>query len=271
MTQLTGIVLMSGGMDSCVTGAIAAQECRLAALHVSYGQLTEARERRAFEEICNYYGIAERLVINQSYLGRIGGSALTDARIPLREADPSASELGNREQGTGNRSTGGESLDAADPVPHPVARGAMRNGAGIPASYVPFRNAHFLAAAVSWAEVIGAGRIYIGAVEPDSSGYPDCRPEYYRIFNRLIEAGTRPETRVEILTPLIHLRKHEIVKKGVELEAPFHLSWSCYRSSETACGTCDSCALRLRAFEQAGVSDVIPYSSRAGFPSCSEV
>ena len=256
------VVLLSGGMDSCVTGAIAAQECRLAALHVSYGQLTEARERRAFEEICNYYGIAERLVINQSYLGRIGGSALTDARIPLREADPSASELGNRRndtdvsfRGTGNRSTGW----------------ASREAAGIPASYVPFRNAHFLAAAVSWAEVIGAERIYIGAVEPDSSGYPDCRPEYYRIFNRLIEAGTRPETQVEILTPLIHLRKHEIVKKGVELEAPFHLSWSCYRSSETACGTCDSCALRLRAFEQAGVSDVIPYSSRAGFPSCSEV
>ena len=243
------VVLLSGGMDSCVTAAIAAQECRLAALHVSYGQLTEARERRAFEEICNYYGIAERLVINQSYLGRIGGSALTDARIPLREAD----------------------WEATDPVPHTVPRCGMRNGADIPASYVPFRNAHFLAAAVSWAEVIGAERIYIGAVEPDSSGYPDCRPEYYRIFNRLIEAGTRPETQVEILTPLIHLRKHEIVKKGVELEAPFHLSWSCYRSSETACGTCDSCALRLRAFEQAGVSDVIPYSSRAGFPSCSEV
>ena len=284
------VVLLSGGMDSCVTAAIARQECRsVAALHVSYGQLTEARERRAFEEICNYYRIAERLAISQSYLGRIGGSALTDPSIPLREAEIGNreqgtgnrnAELGNRRndpaaagsvQGTGNRSTGGESLDAADPVPHPVARGAMRNGAGMPASYVPFRNAHFLAAAVSWAEVIGAGRIYIGAVEPDSSGYPDCRPEYYRIFNRLIEAGTRPETRVEILTPLIHLRKHEIVKKGVELEAPFHLSWSCYRSSETACGTCDSCALRLRAFEQAGVSDVIPYSSRAGFPSCSEV
>jgi 7-cyano-7-deazaguanine synthase len=242
-----GIVLLSGGMDSCVTAAIAARECgRVAALHVSYGQLTEAREHRSYEEIADYYGIEERMAVNQSYLGRIGGSALTDASIPLRET-----ELGNRDQGTGNRSTSGASFEATD----------------IPASYVPFRNAHFLAAAVSWAEVIGAGRIYIGAVEQDSSGYPDCRPEYYRIFNRLIEAGTRPETRVEIVTPLIHLRKHEIVKKGVELGAPFHLSWSCYRSSDSACGVCDSCALRLRAFAEAGAEDPIPYSSRAGMPS----
>src|ERR1017187_8231241 len=211
-------------MDSCVTAAMAAQNCRLAALHISYGQLTEVRERLAFEEISGFYGIGERLVVDQSYLGRIGGSALTDRNIPLREAD----------------------LEATD----------------IPASYVPFRNAHFLSAAVSWAEVIGAERIYIGAVEPDSSGYPDCRPEYYEIFNRLVEAGTRPETHVEIVTPLIDLRKHEIVKKGIELGAPFHLSWSCYRSSQEACGTCDSCALRLRAFDQAGVKDVIPYRNR---------
>jgi 7-cyano-7-deazaguanine synthase len=247
-------------MDSCVTAAIAARECgRVAALHVSYGQLTEAREHRSFEEIADYYGIEERMAINQSYLGRIGGSALTDPSIPLREA-----ELGNRLndpaaagsfQGIGN----GEQETA-----RPEAN-------GIPASYVPFRNAHFLAAAVSWAEVIGAQRIYIGAVEQDSSGYPDCRPEYYRIFNRLIEAGTRPETRVEIVTPLIHLRKHEIVKKGVELGAPFHLSWSCYRSSDSACGVCDSCALRLRAFAEAGAEDPIPYSSRAGMPSRSEI
>ncbi len=226
MTTLPkAVVLMSGGMDSCVTAAIAAQECRLAALHASYGQLTEARERRAFEEITAFYGIGERMIVDQSYLGHMGGSALTDSRIPLREAD----------------------LDAAD----------------IPTSYVPFRNAHFLSVAVSWAEVIGAERIYIGAVEPDSSGYPDCRPEYYRIFNKLIQAGTRPETQIEIITPLIHLRKQEIVKKGIELGAPFHLSWSCYRNSEEACGVCDSCALRLRAFEQAGVKDVIPYRKRA--------
>jgi 7-cyano-7-deazaguanine synthase len=220
----TAVVLMSGGMDSCVTAAIAEGQYALAALHVSYGQLTEAREQRAFQEICDFYRVQRRLLIEQPYLGRIGGSALTDPRIPLREAD----------------------LTAKD----------------IPASYVPFRNAHFLAVAASWGEVIGAEKIFIGAVEPDSSGYPDCRPQYYRIFNELIAAGTRPETRLEILTPLIHFRKHEIVKKGIELGAPLHLSWSCYRSSDEACGRCDSCALRLQAFEQAGVEDVIPYRIR---------
>ena len=165
--------------------------------------------------------------MEQSYLRLIGGSALTDPSIALREAN----------------------LEATD----------------IPASYVPFRNAHFLAVAVSWAEAMGAGRIYIGAVEADSSGYPDCRPEYYQIYNRLIAAGTRPDTRIEIVTPLITLRKQEIVKKGIELGAPFHLSWSCYRSEEMACGRCDSCALRLRAFEQAGAEDVIPYAARPSF------
>jgi len=228
----TAVVLMSGGMDSCVAAAIASRQYELAALHVSYGQLTEARERQAFQEICDFYGIRIRLLIEQHYLGRIGGSALTDPQIPLREADPSA------------------------------AVGAVPEATDIPASYVPFRNAHFLAAAVSWGEVIGAEQIFIGAVEPDSSGYPDCRPAYYRIFNELIAAGTRPETRLEILTPLIRLRKHEIVKKGIELGAPFHLSWSCYRSSVRACGMCDSCALRLRAFDEAGVEDVIPYLVR---------
>ena len=218
------VVLMSGGMDSCLTAAIAAQDHEVAALHISYGQLTEARERQAFQDIADFYNFRERLVIGQPYLGKIGGSALTDPRIQLREAD----------------------LDATD----------------IPSSYVPFRNAHFLAVAVSWGEVIGARKIFIGAVEPDSSGYPDCRPEYYRIFNQLIAAGTRPETHLEILTPLIHMRKHEIVKKGIELGAPFQLSWSCYRSTEKACGTCDSCALRLRAFEQAGMEDAIPYRFR---------
>ena len=226
------VVLMSGGMDSCVTAAIAKQSHQLAALHVSYGQLTEARERQAFQEIADFYQIRERLMIQQPYLGRIGGSALTDPRIALREADPSASL--------------GAGLDAAD----------------IPTSYVPFRNAHFLAVAVSWGEVIGAERIFVGAVEPDSSGYPDCRPAYYRIFNQLIAAGTRPETHLEIVTPLIHMRKREIVKKGIEFGAPFQLSWSCYRGSQEACGTCDSCALRLRAFELAGVEDVIPYRFR---------
>ncbi|MBI4459692.1 MAG: 7-cyano-7-deazaguanine synthase QueC [Acidobacteria bacterium] len=240
-----GIVLLSGGMDSCVTAAVAAKECEVAALHVSYGQLTEARERRAFEEVTDYFGISERLLVDQSYLGRMGGSALTDSRIPLREADPSAPLPSTALE------TGRAGLEARD----------------IPASYVPFRNAHFLAVAVSWAEVIGAQKIYIGAVEQDSSGYPDCRPEYYRIFNELIGVGTRPETRIEIVTPLIHLKKSEIVKKGIELRAPFHLSWSCYRNCNIACGRCDSCVLRQRAFTEAGVEDLIPYEEQGRFSS----
>jgi len=216
------VVLLSGGMDSCVTAAVArADGYRLALLHSDYGQRTEARERRAFQEMADYFGATERLIVEQRYLAQIGGSSLTDERIPVSLAN----------------------LDAKE----------------IPSSYVPFRNAHFLSVAVSWAEVIGAERIYVGAVAADSSGYPDCRPEYYQAFQRLVRAGTRPETRIEIVAPLISLHKHEIVKKGIELGAPLQLSWSCYQSSERACGLCDSCALRVRAFEQAGVQDPISY------------
>lgn len=216
--------MVSGGMDSCVTAAVAKAEGHtLAMLHSSYGQRTEARERRASDEIASFYG-AERMVVDQHYLGRIGGSSLTDPSIPVTKAN----------------------LEAT----------------GIPTSYVPFRNAHFLAAAVSWAEVIGAERIYIGAVFADSSGYPDCRPEYYQAFNELVRRGTRPETRIQVVTPLIGLHKHEIIRKGIELGAPLQLSWSCYRATDVACGTCDSCALRLRAFAQAGIPDPIPYVQR---------
>jgi 7-cyano-7-deazaguanine synthase len=216
------VVLLSGGMDSCVTAAVAhADGYRLALLHSDYGQRTEARERRAFQEMADYFGATERLIVEQRYLAQIGGSSLTDERTPVSLAN----------------------LDSKD----------------IPSSYVPFRNAHFLSVAVSWAEVSGAERIYVGAVAADSSGYPDCRPEYYQAFQRLVRAGTRPETRIEIVAPLISLHKHEIVKKGIELGAPLQLSWSCYQSSEKACGVCDSCALRVRAFEQAGVEDPISY------------
>jgi len=219
---MKSIVLVSGGMDSCVTAAIAAAEgADLAMLHSSYGQLTESRERRAFESIADHYH-AERMWLDQRYLGRIGGSSLTDAAIPVSEANLTSTE--------------------------------------IPSSYVPFRNAHFLSAAVSWAEVIGAGQIFIGAVFADSSGYPDCRPEYYEAFNELVRRGTKPTTQIKIVTPLIGLHKHEIVRKGIELKAPLNLTWSCYRNSEVACGTCDSCALRLRAFAQAGVRDPILYA-----------
>ncbi len=219
---MKAVVLVSGGMDSCVTAAVAASEgCELAFLHSSYGQRTEARERKSFEDIADRYR-ADRLHLDQRYLGRIGGSSLTDTSIPV-----SVANLESRE---------------------------------IPTSYVPFRNAHFLSAAVSWAEVIGAERVYIGAVFADSSGYPDCRPEYYDAFNELIRRGTRTETRIEITAPLIHLHKHEIIRKGVELGAPLHLTWSCYQASDLACGVCDSCALRLRAFAQAGITDPIPYA-----------
>lgn len=211
-------------MDSCVTAAIAAVEAyELAFLHISYGQRTEARERKAFNDIADFYVVKDRLDVSIEHLAKIGGSSLTDEKIAVTEAD----------------------LDSKE----------------IPTSYVPFRNANMLAIAVSWAEVIGANRIYIGAVAEDSSGYPDCRPEFYEAFQKTIDTGTKPDTHIEIRTPIIHLSKAEIVKKGVELNAPLHLTWSCYRSEDLACGTCDSCALRLRGFNQAGIADPIPYTS----------
>ena len=222
------IVLMSGGLDSCVVAAIAAQTYDdLYGLHASYGQRTEARERQAFEAQADFYRVHDRLVVDMGYLARIGGSSLTDPNIEVP-----ASDL--------------ESLD-------------------IPNTYVPFRNAHMLAAAVSWAEVLGAQHVFIGAVEDDSSGYPDCRPEYYEAMNRLIATGTRPETAIRVETPLIHMRKAEIVRRGIELGAPLGLTWSCYRSTDFACGSCDSCVLRLRAFEAASSSDPIPYQDRAQY------
>lgn len=221
------VVLLSGGMDSCVSAAIAAQTHSLALLHASYGQRTEQRERRAFDEIADFFGAHERLTVRFDAFKQIGGSALTDQRIAVPES--------------------GESLAP---------------GSRIPVTYVPFRNAHFLSAAVSWAEVIGASAIYIGAVAEDSSGYPDCRPEYYRAFEALIRQGTRPETRIEIITPVIHMRKSEIVRRGFELGAPLERTWSCYQSDDEACGTCDSCRLRRRAFDEAGMRDPIAYRAQ---------
>ncbi len=216
------VCLVSGGMDSCVTAAIADREnAELAFLHVSYGQRTEARERQAFEEIADHYGVRRRQVVSLAHLGQIGGSSLTDPTINITPAT-----LGSRE---------------------------------IPASYVPFRNAHLLSIATSWAEVIGGRSIYIGAVADDSSGYPDCRPEFYEAFQRAITIGTKPETEIEIRTPVILLKKAEIVKLGQQLNAPLALTWSCYGRSDRACGDCDSCALRLRAFREAGLTDPIPY------------
>ena len=218
------VVALSGGLDSCVTAAIAAQNCRLALLHVTYGQRTARRERRAFDDIADFYRVppGRRLVADIAYLARIGGSSLTDP--------------------------------GAD-VP---ATGALEQG--IPSTYVPFRNTHILSVAVSWAEVIGARSICIGAVEQDSSGYPDCRAAYFDAFQKLVAAGTRPETEIQIETPLIRMSKADIVRKGIELGAPLHLTWSCYRDEDLACGKCESCVLRLRGFEAAGLPDPIPYS-----------
>jgi 7-cyano-7-deazaguanine synthase len=233
MKNELAIILVSGGMDSCVTAALANEEYRLAFLHVNYGQRTESRELKAFKDVADFYRADKRLIVSLEHLKAIGGSALTDESIPVPNAAASHS---------------------AFRIPH----------SEIPVTYVPFRNAHLLSIATSWAEVIGAAKIFIGAVEEDSSGYPDCRETFYQAFNKVIEKGTRPETHIEIVTPLIHMKKSEIVKRGAALGAPLHLTWSCYQNSEKACGRCESCALRLKGFREAGVKDPIPYETGDG-------
>ena len=219
------VCLVSGGLDSCVAAAEAKEMgLRLAFLHVNYGQLTQSRERRAFESIADHYGVVTRLSVDLDYLGIIGGSALTDRSVALPEGDLERTE--------------------------------------IPPSYVPFRNGNLLSIAASWAENLKAEYIFVGAVEEDSSGYPDCRETFFDAFEQLIEVGTRPETKLKIVTPLIHLTKHEIVVRGLELAAPLELTWSCYQNEEVACGRCDSCFLRLRGFQQAGIADPVPYVDR---------
>lgn len=223
------IVLVSGGMDSLTTAAIANEEYEnLAFLHLNYGQKTEKRELKCFEEIADFYDvpIEFRKVIDVSFLSQIGGSSLTDQKIDVKKY-----------QGDSNE---------------------------IPDSYVPFRNTHIIAMAVSWAEVIGAKKIFIGAVEEDSSGYPDCRPSYYAAYNNLIKEGTK-EGDISIVTPVIALKKAEIIMKAVELKAPLASSYSCYANNDVACGICDSCALRLRGFQKAGLDDPIEYLERPDY------
>jgi 7-cyano-7-deazaguanine synthase len=215
------VICLSGGMDSALVAALAAEEHTLAVLHANYGQKTEARELQAFHLLAEHFGARLRLVVDFSDLRQIGGSSLTDGAIPVRQGSPVAGV--------------------------------------IPSSYVPFRNAHLLSAATSWAEVIGARSIHVGAVWEDSSGYPDCRPEFYRAFEEAIRLGTRPETRIGIETPLIAMSKAEIVRQGTAHGVPFALTWSCYQASEAACGACESCVLRRRGFREAGVQDPIPY------------
>ena len=245
------VVTLSGGMDSTVCAALAARDrgaAHVAALHVSYGQRTEAREQRAFTEICDRLGITRRLMVRNQALSQIGGSALTDSSLAVPIAAPGGPHPPSASSRSGVRCR----------VPGCEASFGERGPAQIPITYVPFRNAHFLSVAVSWAEVLGAADIYIGAVAQDSSGYPDCRPEYYEAFNRLIQAGTKAGN-IRIVTPMIALKKVEIVRLGLELNAPFELTWSCYSREDRACGICESCALRLRAFRAAGTCDPIPY------------
>jgi 7-cyano-7-deazaguanine synthase len=216
------VVLLSGGLDSCVSLALARREYEPAVLHLNYGQRTEARELEAFTAIADHYGLRRRLVVDISYLKQIGGSSLTDPSQPV--------EVG------------------------------LPMGGGVPATYVPFRNAHLLSLGTSWAEVLGAAALFIGAVEEDSSGYPDCTEEFFRRFEAAIAVGTRPETHLIIRTPLIHLSKADIVRWGTEVAAPLHLTWSCYTENELACGVCESCQLRRRGFTAAGVADPLPYA-----------
>jgi 7-cyano-7-deazaguanine synthase len=220
------VVCLSGGMDSCVTAALATRDCETYALHFSYGQRTEAREWQSAREVAEALGFKQTMHLKIDLFREIGGSALTDPSIAVPDAPKEESRI----------------------------------GASIPVTYVPFRNAHFLSAAVSWAEVLDAKRIYIGAVEQDSSGYPDCRPAYYEAFQQLIRTGTR-EGDITVMTPLIHMRKKEIITTGLELGAPLHLTWSCYSSEEAACGICESCTLRLSAFKEVGVADPIRYAA----------
>jgi 7-cyano-7-deazaguanine synthase len=224
MGKEKAVVLVSGGMDSCVTAAIARETHEIAMLHLNYGQRTEARELLAFHELADFYNVDHRMVVSMEHLSKIGGSSLTDRTMSVTKADLHAT--------------------------------------GIPTSYVPFRNANMLAVAVSWAEVIGARAIFVGAVEEDSSGYPDCRREFYDAFELAIRAGTKPDTRIAIETPVIGLSKRAIVERGVDLSAPLRLTWSCYQRDDIACGECDSCALRLRGFQQAGIEDPLPYAVR---------
>ncbi|MEJ2052596.1 MAG: 7-cyano-7-deazaguanine synthase QueC [Calditrichaceae bacterium] len=221
MSKSRAVILVSGGMDSCVTAAIAVRDYIPSFLHLNYGQKTERRELKAFHDIADFYKVEDRLIADVRFLKELGGSSLTDSNINVSKADLESTE--------------------------------------IPSSYVPFRNANILSIATSLAEIRGAEKIFIGAVEEDSSGYPDCRENFFKAFNRVIEIGTKPDTNIQIETPVIHLQKSEIIRLGMEFEAPLDKTWSCYQSENEACGICDSCALRLKGFQLAGIDDPIKY------------
>jgi 7-cyano-7-deazaguanine synthase len=221
------VIAVSGGLDSCVTAAIAKQEFELAFAHFNYRQRTEKRELKAFNDLADFFNVDKKLIVDISHLSEIGGSSLTDKKIKVSPADLLSKE--------------------------------------IPTSYVPFRNANILAACVSWAEMLKAKAVYIGAVQEDSSGYPDCRADFFSAFEKMVQLGTKPSTSLEIKTPIINRSQKEIIKLGMELKAPLHLTWSCYKNEDKACGVCDSCALRLRGFQEAGVEDPIPYKVKPDY------
>ena len=221
------VIAVSGGLDSCVTATIAQQDYEIAFAHFNYGQKTEKRELKAFNQIADYYNVDKRLIIDYSHLSKVGGSSLTDKSIKISQADLKSEE--------------------------------------IPTSYVAFRNANILSACVSWAEVLKAKAVFVGAVFEDSSGYPDCRPSFFKAFDKMIDLGTKPETSIKIITPIINLSKAEIIKKGIELKAPIHLTWSCYQNENSACGVCESCAFRLRGFQQVEIEDPITYKIKPDY------
>ncbi len=220
------VVAVSGGLDSAVATAIAAEKHELALMHISYGNKTQKRELEAFHAIADFYNLDKRFVADIDHLRKIGNSSLTDRNIPVEDYDP--------------------------------------NIQGIPPTYVPFRNANILSIAVSWGEAIGAGLIYVGMMEEDSAGYPDCTEDFINAFNNMIKVGTRPETNIELIAPLIHMTKGEVIKNGLELGAPLELTWSCYRNEEKACGKCESCVLRLRGYKELGIEDPIKYVEMEG-------
>ena len=220
------VVAVSGGLDSAVATAIAAEKHELALMHISYGNKTQKRELEAFHAIADFYNLDKRFVADIDHLRKIGSSSLTDRNIPVEDYDP--------------------------------------NIQGIPPTYVPFRNANILSIAVSWGEAIGAGLIYVGMMEEDSAGYPDCTEDFINAFNNMMKVGTRPETNIELIAPLIHMTKGEVIKNGLELGAPLELTWSCYRNEEKACGKCESCVLRRRGYKELGIEDPIKYVEMEG-------
>ena len=222
-TKPLAIAALSGGLDSVVAASIAVIDYELALMHINYGNLTEKRELKAFHDIADFYEIDRRFVSDIDHLRKIGNSSLTDRNIPVEEYDPEKT--------------------------------------GIPQTYVPFRNSNILSVAVSWGEAIGAHSIFVGMMEEDSAGYPDCTEDFINAFNNMVRVGTRPETEIALVAPLIHMSKGEVVKRGMELGAPLDLTWSCYQNEEIACGICESCFLRLKGFEAAGVEDPIEYSN----------